>query len=161
MTMKNSAAMARLATLSAIVAASYARYEYYTDHATGDFDTRWEKAWPQLQLAEKFQVEVGRVETDLRIQNVFSFDSTGDAYDACQTDYQIKKGDLLVIESEKVIGIAHTWPVAVTSEPGALHTLMADSDAKAVLEIPAEFITGAIKAATDRGYSIDANFFGA
>lgn len=161
--MNNSAALARLrlATLSTIVAASYARYEYYTGHAAGDFDARWEKAWPQLQLAEKFQAEVGRVETDLCIQNVFSFDSTGDAYDACQTDYKIKKGDLLVIESEKVIGIAHTWPVAVTSESGALHTLMADSDAKAVLGVPSEFIAGAIKAAADRGYSLDSNFCGA
>lgn len=54
---------------------------------------------------------------------VHKFDSTGDAYDACQCDEEIKKGDLLVIESEKVIGIADTWPVAVTTESGELHSV--------------------------------------
>lgn len=49
------------------------------------------------------------------------FPSTAQAYDACQCDDSIKKGDLLVIESEKVVGIADTWPVAVTDERGSLH----------------------------------------
>lgn len=51
------------------------------------------------------------------------FNSTEDAYDACQCDENIKKGDLLVIESEEVIGVADTYPVAVTIERGALHNL--------------------------------------
>lgn len=58
------------------------------------------------------------------------FHTSGDAYDACQTgihfafdgEYEVKTGDVLVIEKEKVVGIADTWPVAVTAERGHLHT---------------------------------------
>lgn len=51
------------------------------------------------------------------------FDSTGDAYDATQCDENIKNGDTLVIVDEKVVGLADTWPVAVTKLAGHLHTL--------------------------------------
>lgn len=51
------------------------------------------------------------------------FRSTGDAYDACQCDESIKRGDVLVIESEGVIGVADTWPIAVTVVNGNLHSL--------------------------------------
>ena len=52
----------------------------------------------------------------------FQFRSTGDAYDACQCGYGgIEDGDLLVIDSERVIGVAHTWPVALTVRHGELH----------------------------------------
>ena len=49
------------------------------------------------------------------------FDTTGEAYDATQCFEEIKTGDILVIESERVVGIADTWPVAVTKERGHLH----------------------------------------
>ena len=51
------------------------------------------------------------------------FDSTGEAYDACQCDDTIKTGDTLVIKSEGVVGVAHTWPIAVTVTRGEFHTL--------------------------------------
>lgn len=51
------------------------------------------------------------------------FETSGEAYDACQCDDEIKDGDVLIVESERVVGIAHTWPVAVTREHGALHRL--------------------------------------
>ena len=55
------------------------------------------------------------------------FNSTGDAYDSCQmgahvdTGKPVLKGDILIIKSERVIGVAYTWPVAVTREHGELH----------------------------------------
>ena len=52
------------------------------------------------------------------------FASTGMAYNACQGDESISKGDILVIESEGVIGIADTWPFALTEKHGALHGIM-------------------------------------
>ena len=55
--------------------------------------------------------------------NVHYFESTRDAYDACQCDDNIKQGDLLIIESEGVVGIADTWPVAITTECGDLHRI--------------------------------------
>lgn len=52
---------------------------------------------------------------------VHIFDTTDDAYDACQTDETIRDGDVLVIPGERVVGIACTWPFACTTERGALH----------------------------------------
>jgi hypothetical protein len=57
------------------------------------------------------------------------FSSTTDAYDACMTGVHpettdpVRDGDILIIESERVIGLCDTWPVAVTAEHGALHAL--------------------------------------
>ncbi|RUU78225.1 hypothetical protein [Mesorhizobium sp. M7A.F.Ca.MR.362.00.0.0] len=51
------------------------------------------------------------------------FDSTGDAYDATQCDEDIKNGDVLVIPTACVVGLADTWPVAVTKQAGKLHVL--------------------------------------
>ena len=53
------------------------------------------------------------------------FDSTGDAYDACQCDENVTRGDILYIPSENVVGLADTWPVAITKEYGQLHTASA------------------------------------
>jgi hypothetical protein len=53
---------------------------------------------------------------------VHYFESTGEAYDACQCDENIKNGDVLVIESEGVVGVADTWPFAITEAHGALHS---------------------------------------
>jgi len=54
---------------------------------------------------------------------VHHFESTGDAYDFCQCDENIKSGDILVIIDEGVVGFADTWPVAITVEYGNLHTM--------------------------------------
>ncbi|WP_050514483.1 hypothetical protein [Streptomyces rimosus] len=54
---------------------------------------------------------------------VWTFYSTGEAYGAVQCRDEIRDGDVLVIEREQVIGIAHTWPFALTQEHGSLHTL--------------------------------------
>ena len=56
------------------------------------------------------------------------FDSTGGAYDACQCDDNVKRGDILYIPSEGVVGLADTWPIAITKEYGALHTASAASE---------------------------------
>lgn len=49
------------------------------------------------------------------------FADSGSAYDATQCDERIKNGDTLVIVADGVIGIAGTWPFAVTVETGSLH----------------------------------------
>jgi hypothetical protein len=76
--------------------------------------------------------------------NIHKFGSTGEAYDSSQTGYykadeihpynfekmeyiEVKDGDILVVESEKVVGImVEAWPVAVTQERGEFHTLDPD-----------------------------------
>lgn len=54
--------------------------------------------------------------------NIHQFDSTSAAYDACQCDAAVSDGDILVIESEEVVGFADTWPIAVTAKAGNLHS---------------------------------------
>lgn len=53
---------------------------------------------------------------------VHEFSSTHRAYDACQCDARIANGDTLHVPSEKVVGVANTWPFAVTKAYGELHT---------------------------------------
>ena len=52
---------------------------------------------------------------------IWTFDSTGEAYDACQESDTIMRGDILLVAGERVIGIADTWPVAITKRSGKLH----------------------------------------
>jgi hypothetical protein len=59
---------------------------------------------------------------------VHTFRSTGRAYDACQCDDSIKDGDVLVVEAEQVVGVANTWPVAVTRRVGQLHAIKSDDE---------------------------------
>ena len=54
---------------------------------------------------------------------IHHFDSTVAAYAATQSDDQVNEGDVLIIESEKIVGLASTWPVAVTELSGELHHL--------------------------------------
>jgi hypothetical protein len=57
---------------------------------------------------------------------VHSFDSTTEAYNATQCYEEIRDGDVLLIESEKVIAIASTWPFALTESFGELHVTTAN-----------------------------------
>ena len=53
----------------------------------------------------------------------YTFDSTWKAYSAAQSD-DMKDGDILIIPSEGVVGIANSaWPMAITKEHGQLHCL--------------------------------------
>ncbi|WP_379923719.1 hypothetical protein [Erythrobacter sp. R86502] len=49
------------------------------------------------------------------------FETSGNAYDAVQTDDRIATGDLLLVMDEAIVGVAMTWPFAVTAEAGHLH----------------------------------------
>lgn len=52
---------------------------------------------------------------------VHVFETSGNAYDGVQTDDRIATGDLLLVMDEGVVGVAMTWPFAVTAEAGHLH----------------------------------------
>lgn len=53
---------------------------------------------------------------------IHHFDDTSEAYDCSQYRDDIEMGDVLVVESEKVVGfLLAAWPVAVTVEYGSLH----------------------------------------
>ncbi len=54
---------------------------------------------------------------------IHAFQTSGNAYDATQTDERIATGDILLILPEKIVGIAYTWPYAVTSDCGKLHAI--------------------------------------
>ncbi len=50
------------------------------------------------------------------------FDSSSEAYDACMCSPKVKRGDIIIVPSEKVVGVSDTWPVAITPETGELHS---------------------------------------
>jgi len=54
-------------------------------------------------------------------EKLFVFSDTVEAYDACNCDSEVKTGDTILIPSEGVVGLAWTWPVAVTTTCGSLH----------------------------------------
>ena len=54
--------------------------------------------------------------------NIHTFDSTEEAYDSVMTG-ETPVGDILYIPSEKVVGVADTYPFAISKEHGELHSL--------------------------------------
>ncbi|MFE7114918.1 hypothetical protein ACFU99_05770 [Streptomyces sp. NPDC057654] len=67
-----------------------------------------------------------RADTERTEPAVWTFYSTGEAYGACQSREEIRDGDVLVVEREKVVGIAATWPFALTARFGDLHLTTRD-----------------------------------
>ena len=64
-----------------------------------------------------------------------AFASTGNAYDATQCDEAIRTGDTLIVLPENVVGVAMTWPFAVTQAHGKLHALSAPRSAETLADI--------------------------
>ena len=55
------------------------------------------------------------------------FESTKAAYNATMIGEEVSIGDILIIPSEEVVGVAYAWPFALTEDTCALHAL-ANSD---------------------------------
>lgn len=92
---------------------------------------------------------------------VHTFISTASAKNQCQCNDEIKTGDVLVIVNERVVGVAYTWPIAVTCEYGALYTLKPGSSPEQWASDPEfgnpallEGAREAVKEARARGYEI-------
>ncbi len=58
--------------------------------------------------------------------SIHHFTSTAGAYDAAMSRDDLETGAILVIPSEKVVGLADAWPVAVTENAGQLHHVRDD-----------------------------------
>ena len=84
---------------------------------------------------------------------IWNFETTAQAYGTTQTDDVIEKGDVLIIESEKCIGLADCWPVAVTAEAGELHHLEG-AWTLTRLGYSDESILRAVNEARERGYKL-------
>jgi hypothetical protein len=94
------------------------------------------------------------------VRRYHGFATTGNAYDATQTDDRIAAGDTLLILPERVIGIAHCWPFAVTAASGKLHSISpkpSDTIAAfaASFSIADDDITAAVELARALGFAID------
>lgn len=91
---------------------------------------------------------------------VHMFDDTGEAYDICQCDERLKEGDVLLIPDEKVVGIVHCWPIAVTKECGHLHSVKPNEEGTEIdwhvvaqeIGIPTKGIDWAIRFAQKMGW---------
>lgn len=115
------------AYVEAAIEASAAAGEFarYARARRNGFDMSGARYW-QAQAREAHQdreFAMRMIAKRLREQAalVREYATTGDAYDAVQTDPEVRKGDILLIRSEGVVGIADTWPVAITHECGELH----------------------------------------
>jgi hypothetical protein len=88
------------------------------------------------------------------------FATSGNAYDACQTDAALARGTLLLIPTERIVALADTWPVSVTAAHGALHQVAPDHFATvgamaAAFTMPAEAFADAAGLASDLGFALD------
>jgi len=110
---------------------------------------------------------------------VWHFDTTEEAYDACQCDDRLKDGDTLVCghgvsdiwqqgqgQYDTVVGIVSTWPTAVTKINGQLHkfkdphTVQLNAMIKLTLAGSAAFqgVMEALKIADNMGLELDDGF---
>lgn len=91
-----------------------------------------------------------------------TFDSTQEAYGDVQCDDNIRNGDTLVVECEQVVGLAWTWPVAVTQAHGDLHTMIPTPDALGRVMTDAgwsvEHVKAAVAEADRRGWPVRPEF---
>ncbi len=93
---------------------------------------------------------------------IHAFASTGNAYDAVQTDETIAAGDTLLILEEGVVGVAMTWPFAITAEVGKLHAVCEPGAGETLgqiekaLDVPDGSIARACRLARTLGFAIDA-----
>lgn len=93
---------------------------------------------------------------------IHAFASTGNAYDAVQTDETIAAGDTLLMLDERVVGVAMTWPFAVTAEVGKLHAVCEPGAGETLghiekaLGVPDGSIARACRLARVLGFAIDA-----
>jgi len=80
----------------------------------------------QLTIVQSRQEDPGT-----REPRIHRFDSTGEAYDASQTDDSIRDGDILLVEAEHAVAIlTEAWPTATAEEFAGehFHVLAADAD---------------------------------
>ena len=54
------------------------------------------------------------------MHRVHHFASSAQAYDASLDAGSVREGDILVIDAERIVGLASTDPIAITTESGAL-----------------------------------------
>lgn len=78
--------------------------------------------------------------------------SSEEAYDLAQG---LPKGDILLIESEGVVGISWAWPIAITVENGELHETVDDNPTKFLKgEGLASNLVEAHALALDKGFAL-------
>jgi len=74
--------------------------------------------WTKYSYNDKYQSVTPHTFKDV---NVWVCSDTGQAYNFCQCSDEAEDGDILYIPSENVVGVVHTWPIAVTRNAGELH----------------------------------------
>lgn len=57
------------------------------------------------------------------MHRIHHFDSSKAAYEASLNEWDVREGDVLVIASEQIVGLASTEPIAITIAAGALKTI--------------------------------------
>lgn len=114
-----------------------------------DIDGGWDR-----YVSERLDQADSKINTETRVHE---FVTSGAAYNETQCNDAITDGDVLVIESEKVVGILYdvAWPVAITQAHGELGSFIAgfEPDAKY-----ADQIAKAVAIAEKRGWAVAGEF---
>jgi hypothetical protein len=94
------------------------------------------------------------------MHRVHHFRTTQLAYNACFDDPHVREGDILVVAAERVVGIASTDPIAVTTTHGELKTIPAMPRDALLAELAhgAETITHAVKEALRFQFDVAPHF---
>jgi hypothetical protein len=90
---------------------------------------------------------------------VWTFTDSGDAYDSCQCREDIEDGQTLDC-GDGVVGLAWTWPIAVTADRGKLHS-PSGRDVRPLLRdagISAEQVRAAVQLAERKGLPVSEPF---
>lgn len=85
---------------------------------------------------------------------IHTFDTSGEAYDHSMigtyyngaASVEVKRGDVILVPSEKVAGVVDTWPIAASKECGALHYLRDGLTIYDVKDLDEEVVEGYLKA---------------
>ena len=96
------------------------------------------------------------------MHRVHHFRTSQLAYNACFDDPHVREGDILVVASERVVGIASADPIAVTTAHGELKPFPALTREELVAELAhdADQISHAVKEALRFLFDVAAQFLG-
>ncbi len=95
-------------------------------------------------------------QTKAKQMTVHYFETTAEAYDACQCDEALLDGDTIVVRGERVVGIVDTWPFAITAERGQLHCAKGFPD-----YLKLDHLSDAMETAKQNGWTVSEAFAGA
>ena len=90
-----------------------------------------------------------------------AYDASNHTFDADGNDGAVLTGHLFTVHSERIVGLVWTWPLAVSQECGALHTMAMGEDAADLahdMGVPVSLFHEALTLSRGLGYGVHSSF---